>query len=148
MKKVLSLILCVVLGLSFTACNQTNTSATSSSVSASPIASFDTVESFNIALKKNPKQYMGNRISIRGYMDKLTLGTSIYTRLEDVHTPKDELKDLSVARIKLFITDRVMLTVVGHGDYVEVCGTVEIKDGEICLNNCMCTVITAFEEIK
>ena len=148
MKKLVSIVVCAVLIFCFASCQTENAIAEESdSVIAEPIASFDTIESFIILLKKNPKDFIGNQISIKGYMDKFVLNT-IYTQLEDVYTPSDELKDPNVARIKLFITDEVMLTVVGDGDYVEVCGTVEIVDGEICLKNCTCTVITAFEEMK
>lgn len=148
MKKILSLLLCAVLVLSFSACDQAETSSTSATISESPIASFDTIKSFNVALKKNPNQYMGNRVSIKGYMNKLVLSSYIYTTLEDVHTPKDETVDTSAARLKLFVADEVWLAVVGDGDYVEICGTVTINDGKICLSNCSGTVITAFEEIE
>lgn len=158
MKK-LAIIFCVVLILgiaSYLIYDSVDTEVTevtevteeTTSVGTEPIASFNSVEGFNTALKKNPNQYIGNRVSIRGYMDKLTLGNYIYTWLEDVFSQPDELRDPSVANIKLFITDEVLLTVVEHGDYVEICGTVEIEDGEICLKNCTCTVITAFEESK
>lgn len=147
MKKLVSIVSCVALVLGFASCQIVRIEE-SDSVSNESIASFDSVESFNIALKKNPKQYTGNQVSIKGYMDKLSYGHYNHTWMEDVYSPPDELKDQSVARIELFITDEVVLTVVGDGDYVEVCGTVVIEEGEICLKNCTCTVITAFEEMK
>jgi hypothetical protein len=156
MKKIVCMVACVglILGFAFylvyyyANIEESATTETTTSASAEPIASFDTVESFRLAMKKNPKQYIENRISIKGYMDKLTLGNYNYTWLEDVHTPSDELVDPKAPRIELFITDEVVLTVVGDGDYVEVCGTVEIEEGEVCLKNCTCTMITAFEEMK
>lgn len=155
MKKI-AIIICVVLILGvasysiYDSIDTEETEATEATVSVSeePIASFDSVDSFNIALKKNPMQYINKQVSIKGYMNKLSYGIHNYTWLEDVHTPSDELVDPNAPRIELFITDEVVLTVVGDGDYVEVCGTVEIEEGEIRLKNCTCTVITAFEEIK
>lgn len=79
-------------------------------------------------------------------MNKLVLGSSTYTRLEDVLTPKDELRDPDSLRLKLFMADSVWLAVVGYGDYVEIRGIVAIEEGEICLKKCFGTVIKAVEE--
>lgn len=152
MKKILSLMLCVCLVLCFSACDREDIGATSTTTReetvASPIASFDTIESFNIALKKNPNQYMGNCISVKGYMNKRVLGYNTYTCLEDIFTPKDELRDPNSSRLNLFMSDGVWLAVVGDGDYVEIRGIVAIEKGEICLKDCSGTVITAVEELS
>jgi hypothetical protein len=149
MRKIFIIVLCLAFCLGLSACDRTDTGATTGdAISASPVASFDTIENFNIALKKEPNQYMGKCVSVKGYMNKMVLGPNTYTCLEDILTPKDELRDPDSPRLNLFMADGVWLAVVDYGDYVEICGTVAIKDGEICLRDCSGTVITAIEEMK
>lgn len=144
MKRLLSIILCIVFVLGLASCQRDDTEE--SPASAETVGSFDTVEDFKIAIKKNPTHYVDKQVSVKGYVDKL--GSSTYTWLVDAHTEKNELTDDSIARISVYITDDLLLTVVGDGDFIEISGTVTVSNGEIYLDNCTYTMITTYEERK
>lgn len=65
MKRLLSIILCTVLIISFVSCNSGDNTE-SNSVTIDPIASFDTVEEFKIAVKKDPKLYKDKQVAVKG----------------------------------------------------------------------------------
>lgn len=142
MKRLLSIILCTVLIISFVSCNSGDNTE-SNSVTIDPIASFDTVEEFKIAVKKDPKLYKDKQVAVKGYANERNpIHKEVW--LYDELLADDELYDGRV-RIKVDITDSVLLDVVEDGDYIEIYGTVKISDGEIYLGNCTYNMITTNE---
>ena len=138
--------LCIVFIFCLVSCQDDGSANTEeSSAYTEPVASFETVKDFKIAIKKNPTSYIDKRVLVKGYMDKLVL-MNTFTRLSDVHTESDELKDPNIPIIEVFILDPTLRTVVEDGDYIEICGTVSVSDGEICLKDCTYTMITTNEE--
>ncbi len=145
MKKLLSILFCIGIIFCLASCqnpsgNSENTE--SSSTNTEPVASFDSVDDFKIAIKKNPKLYVDKYVTVKGYANKLL---SVKVWLFDELPEDDELWD-DRARIEVVITDNILFAVVEDKDYIEVGGTVKISDGEIYLDNCTYTMITAYEE--
>jgi len=152
MKKLLSILLCVVFILSLASCQNDDVteSTESASVVINPIASFNTVEDFKIAVKKNPTQYIDKQISVKGYANKnINLVTN---EVRNVWLYDDLLLDSEKydgrLRIEVFITDSTLRVVVEDGDYIKIYGTVKISGGEIHLDNCTYTMITTNKERK
>ena len=151
MKKVLSIIFCIGIIFCLASCQfikpkppQDSTNSESNSTNTEPVASFNTVEDFKVEIKKNPTLYNDKQVSVKGYANELTL-LNKKVWLYDVLLADDELYD-DRPRIEVIITDSVLLAVVEDGDYIEVCGTVTISNGEIYLSNCTYTMITPYEE--
>ena len=146
MKRLLSILFCIAFVFCLVSCDSEDSteSAESNSTTIEPTASFNTVEDFVISLKKNPKLYIDKYVAVKGYANASTL-QSKRVWLYDELLKDNELYD-GRARIKVDITDSVLLAVIEDGDYIEIYGIVEILEGEVCLGNCTYTMIATNEE--
>lgn len=96
------------------------------------IESFNSVEELKTAIKNDPHKYDGKRVSVKAYVWKLY--TVVY--LLDNLPASGELWD-DRARIKVYITDNKKLTVLEHGDYINLEGVITFSyDGEIYMTDC------------
>lgn len=143
MKRLLSIILCICLLLCLTSCGGDTEETESSSTSTKQTY----VEDLKIAIKKNPTGYNGKQITVEGYaclysnviyLCDIYYGTNAMDRFEFNKNTK--------SKIEIVITDDVLLSVLGNGDYIKVTGKVKIAEGEFYLDNCTYTMITTYEE--
>ena len=144
MKKLLILLLSVIMIFSLSSCQKTE------QIPTEIIETFDTVEEFKIAIKKDPHKYTDKRISVTGYANTLFKGYSSAYKvfLFDNLPADDELLDDRV-RIEIVITDNVKLAVLEDGDFIKLDGIVTFSyDGNIYLNHCTYTMIKTNEEQK
>ena len=105
------------------------------------ITSFDSVEALKIAIKKDPSTYNGKRVAVKAYVNKLL--SSVY--LFDNLPADDELWD-DRARLKVFITDDLKLSVLEDGDYINLNGVINLSSDEISMNYCNYSMIRTNEE--
>lgn len=136
MKRIISVLSCIALVLSFASCQFDNLN-TDDSVCTEPIESFDSIESFNNELKKNPKQYVGQYVSVKGYICKTSYSSYGYIYLGDAPTASY----IYEVGIPLSMADELYSAVLGDGDYVDICGMVEVAKGQISLVDCSYTLL-------
>ena len=148
MKKILVLLLSAIILFSLSSCqsknNKTEETTTAEQIPTEIIATFDTVEEFKIAIKKDPLKYEGKRVSVKGYANEITL-LNKQVWLYDNLLPDDQKYD-DRPRIKVVITDSLKLSVIEDGDYIDLNGVVTITSEETCLNHCTYTMIKTNEE--
>lgn len=152
MKKFLSIIFCIGIIFCLISCQGDNSQKIEETETSSTSTNQTYVQDLNLAIKKTPTEYNGKEVTVKGYC---------FTRLDghDVKYLADVCvvgagnrykfdKDGNKSRIKILITDEVLLTVLDHGDYIELTGTVTISNGEIYLDDCTYTMITPYEEME
>ena len=148
MKKLLVLFLVTILLFSFFSCqNKTNKAEETTTTEQIPTeisATFDTVEEFEIAIKKDPSKYEGKLVSVKGYASELTLLSKRMWIYDDL-LPNDQKYD-GRPRIKVVITDSLKLSVIEDGDFIDLNGVVTITSEETYLNHCTYTMIKTNEE--
>jgi hypothetical protein len=147
MKKIVIFFLLIIMAFNISACQKgdsadDNTDATEQ-IPSEITATFNTVEEFKIAIKKDPSQYNGKRISIKAYANPLL--SRVY--LFDNVPADDELWD-DRPRVQVVITDSIKLSVLEDGDYIDLNGVVTITSEEVYLNHCTYTMIKTSEEQK
>ena len=147
MKKIVVFFLLIIMAFNISACQTgdnggDNTDATEQ-IPTEITATFDTVEAFKIAIKKDPSQYNGKRVSIKAYANPLL--SHVY--LFDNVPADDELLD-DRPRVQVVITDSIKLSVLEDGDYIDLNGVVTITSEEVYLNHCTYTMIKTNEEQK
>ena len=100
------------------------------------MATFESVEHFKIALKKDPTQYNNKRVAIKGYA---------YPRLSTVYLfdtlPSNDALWDDRPRVEVKISDDVKLAVLERGDYINLNGVVTVHNNEIYLNDCTYSMI-------
>ena len=147
MKKILVLLLAAIILFSLSSCqsknNKTEETTTIEQIPTEITATFNTVESFKIAVKKDPAKYNGKRISIKAYANPLL--SRVY--LFDNVPADDELWD-DRPRVQVVITDSIKLSVLEDGDYIELNGVVTITSDEVYLDHCTYTMLKTSEEQK
>lgn len=138
MKKVLSLILCVVLGLSFSACDQTDTSATSVTTVAIDDGdpyTFESVAEAKAAIKKEPLRYENSQITVKGSIVHKE-NSAILSNLRGSYGAMFRVEALRAPKITIIMSDKKLVTLLEDGDYVKIIGTVKISHEEIYLDGC------------
>ena len=147
MKKLLTICLLILMVFNISACqmggDNTDNSGSTDQIPSEIIENFDTVESFKIAVKKDPAKYNGKRISIKAYANPLL--SRVY--LFDNVPADDELWD-DRPRVQVVITDSIKLSVLEDGDYIELNGVVTITSDEVYLDHCTYTMLKTSEEQK
>ena len=141
-RRILSILLCMVLALGLTSCrNQEPVPDSQEGVTerTEPIASFDSVKEFKIAIKKEPTLYDGKTVSVKGNAHILLSSVWLFDEIPG----RDELWG-DKPRVEVVITDSVVL--VEEGDYIEICGIVKISSDGLYLRECTYTTISAYEE--
>ena len=148
MKKLLVLLLSAIILFSLYSCqsyyNKAEETTTTEQIPTEITATFDTVEEFKIAIKKDPSKYEGKRVSVKGYANEYTLQNK-HVWLYDNLLPDDQKYD-DRPRIKVVITDSLKLSVIEDGDYIDLNGVVTITSEETYLNHCTYTMIRTNEE--
>lgn len=102
------------------------------------IASFDSVEELQLAIKNDPHKYTDKRIAVTGYANVLfkEYSSACKVYLFDNLPADDELWD-DRARIEVVITDNLKLAVLEDGDFIKLEGIVTFSyDGKIYLSDC------------
>lgn len=145
MKKFLSIIFCIGIILCLASCQNPNGNTENTEEnSASNESTY--VQDLNLEIKKNPKEYNGKQITIKGYalyyLSELYLSDLCANGVADRY----EISQNTKSKVEIVIADEVLLTVLETGDYIELTGTVTISDGKVYLDNCTYTMITAYEE--
>jgi hypothetical protein len=176
MKKILLLVLfCVALSTCITSCSialtiepactkpiETETAGTEP-VETEPIKSedpytFSSVNSLVVAIKKKPHEYINKEITVFG---TIVHSKEHYTGICDADSTEylsnESGFDVQEYRryrswkednkgIDIIIGDKLLYACAESGDYVELCGTVIISNGELYLDNCEYEIIRLASE--
>ena len=109
---------------------------------------FSTVSELKNAIKKNPKYYNDEEITILG--TAMTIDSEVllvdFSGSSLGAMDRYEIRQDTNRYITILIPDDVLLTVLETGDYIRLSGTVKISDGEIYLDDCEYTMIKTYEE--
>ena len=150
MKKLLVLLLVAIFLFSFSSCqdktNKAEETTTTEQIPTEISATFDTVEEFKTAIKKDPSKYNGKRVSVKAYANKnVRMYSDTQVWLYDDLLLDDQKYD-GRSRIKVIITDSLKLSVIEDGDFIDLNGVVTITSEETYLNHCTYTMIKTNEE--
>lgn len=150
MKKLLSIVLCVVLCFSLFSCkeqgqeNKINTPDAQIINNNDPY-SFEKVADLLTAIKKNLDQYENMQVSVKGSI----LKGDDYIILADARGDggaKFSADARKSANITITMLNDKITTVLDNGDYVKISGTVKISDTGIYLDNCDYKMIESIYE--
>ena len=121
---------------------------------------FKTVNDLVVAIKRNPSVYANEKITVKGTVLKKNDHNAICD-LSDIpdylsSSLEYDVREYRIYRnckennsgIDIVFGDDLSYSVVTAGDYVELCGTVQISNGEIKIDNCKCEIITFASERK
>lgn len=160
-----SFIVCVSMLLCVASCDilQISKDTETTEVATTPQSdsiSFDTVNDLIIAVKRNPSTYADKKVTVKGTILK---EKDYYTAVCDL----SDISDLSYSSgfdfeayliydkykeynycIDIEFCDDFTYAVSSKGDYVELCGTVMVSNGELILGNCECEIIEFASERK
>ena len=111
------------------------------------------IKELKLAIKKNPVDYNGDQITLKGMFVHKNGETFIldyhnyttYTFLE--HYELTLPGSLDKYAIKIVLADTLNNSLLETWDYVELSGTITILNGEISLSNCVCEILVANDEI-
>ena len=138
MKRILSILLCIVFCLGLSACNRADTDPTEETTATTDDNdpnTFETVAKAKAAIKKEPSRYENNRITVKGSVLKRDNGIilsdargdgGVMFRAEALRSPN----------ITIIMSDEKLVALLESGDYVKITGTVKISDAEIYLDAC------------
>ena len=138
MKRILSILLCIVFCLGLSACNRADTDPTEETTATTDDNdpnTFENVAKAKDAIKKAPSLYENNRITVKGSIvkrdDRIFLSSlrgdgGAMFRYEAMRSPN----------IAIVMADNKMGVLLENGDYVKITGTVKISDTEIYLDAC------------
>lgn len=166
-KRIIIIALCVSISFCVMSCEISfpietadTTEATEEATSAEKNTfSFETVNDLLIAIKRNPSNYGNEKITVKGTILKKNDHTAICD-LSDVADLSPSLEfdveEYSIYRkykgnnlcMDIVFYDDLSHSVVTTGDYVELCGTVKVSNGEVILDNCECEIIKFASERK
>lgn len=155
MKRVLCMILCLVGAVSFTACdstaiaytNQPNTNNTTQIASQTTQADkgIQTVREFLSAVELYGESLNGKTIEAFGTVKTRDDSIKLFDWNTEISTDLNSFEFWSASNkgpsIIVYLSDNTQLSSVSDGDYVKVCGTVYIVDGQCVLIDSQCTKI-------
>lgn len=140
MKRILSILLCLVFCLGLSACNRADTDpaeeTTATTVDNDPYT-FGSVVKAKDAIKKDPALYENKQITVDGTViwKEGSLTLSNY-RCVGAFEGMQRYYAYRAPAITIVMSDKKMNTLLEDGDYVKITGTVKISDTEIYLDAC------------
>ena len=156
MKRVFTLLIIIVTALCLFSCEKSvsqSVETTPKAEIANPLPGEDAYNSFNTvsdllqAIKHDPYKYANKEIKVKGTLIKQKdQGISALVDISVTYTDISVLDGFAGRYhyrndpcIDITITDDILNTVAGSGDYMTVYGTVRISDEKIYLDNCTYT---------
>ena len=121
---------------------------------------FETVNELIMAIKRNPSFYYNEEVTVNGTILKAKNYYTAICDLSDISNLSSSLEfDFEVYNIytkwkeanfciDIEINDELLYAVVVTGDYVKLCGTVKVADGEFYLDVSKCEVLKFASERK
>ena len=157
MKRVLCMILCLVGAVSFTACDNdgihytlptsteisTQTSPTQQTTQADQV--IQTVREFLTTVEQDGELLNGKTIEVFGTVKTRDDSMKLFDWSTEISTDLNSFGFWTASNkgpsIIVYLSDNTQLSSVSTGDYVKVCGTVYIVDGQCVLIDSQCTKI-------
>lgn len=150
MKKILSIVLCIVLCFVLFSCGEQGKKI-ETDASDIPVINnndpytFENIADLLTAIKKNLDQYENMQVSVKG----IVLEIDEYITLTDVPGDggvKHRYDANNSAKITIIMINEKEMTVLDEGDHVRISGTVKISDTEIYLDSCDYEMIKSIYE--
>ena len=164
MKKVLSIVLCVVLCLALFSCGEeSETSEKDASdthiINKDNVHKFDSIANLKSAVKKDAEKYENMQVSVKGSIlknngkiviieNQLTEEqlTSINSGGEfSIRHSREKIIEQSIHMAVIILNDK-KVAILDDGDYVEIYGTVKISNTGIYLDSCDYEMIQSIYE--
>ena len=164
MKKILSIVLCVVLCFSLFSCkeqgqeNEINT-PDAQIINTDNVHEFDSIANFKSAVKKDAEKYENMQVSVKGVIlknnGKIVIIENKLTEEQlaainsggefNIRFNKEKIIEQSI-HIAVIIPNDKKVAILDDGDYVKISGTVKISDTGIYLDNCDYEMIESIYE--
>ena len=150
MKKILSIVLCIVLCFVLFSCGEQGKKI-ETDASDIPVINnndpytFENIADLLTAIKKNLDQYENMQVSVKGFV----LEIDEHITLTDVPGDggvKHRHDANNSAKITIIMINEKKMTVLDEGDHVRISGTVKISDTEIYLDSCDYEMIKSIYE--
>ena len=138
MKRILSILLCIVFCLGLSACSGADTDpaeGTTATTDDNDPYTFETVAKAKAAIKKESSRYENNRITVKGSVLKRD-NVIIISDARGDGGAMFRSEALRSPNITIVMADKKMGVLLENGDYVKITGTVKISETEIYLDIC------------
>jgi hypothetical protein len=148
----LSMTLCIISAFCLSSCETDTPNPNDVSNSNTTGVSYGTyIKDLKLAIKKNPTEYIHNRITLKGMIAHQNGETFI---LDYHNTTTNSLQGhflgsglLDKSAFKIVLKNTLENSLLESWDYVELSGTIAISNGKIYLDNCECDILVANEEL-